>query len=135
MGIKFRTYVSQTGRKDVQDTIDDLDVEVIVEFSICLRYLANTPRPDWGDKLKKLKGVEGIYEIRFKANNAQQRALGFFGPEEDQFTITIWAIHKQDIYKPSDAIKSAGKRRDQIVARQATCDALKIDGEEFPPTE
>ena len=135
MGIELKTYVSTNGRNDVQDSIDEFDEVEMACFTVCIRYMVNYPRKDWGDRLKKLKGVDDIYEIRFKANNKQQRALGYFGPEENEFTITIWATHKQDIYKPSDAIKSAGKRRDQIVAGQATCVALKIDGEEFPPPE
>lgn len=135
MAWKFKTYVSTTGRHEVQEIINGLDDIVLMSFSVCLRYLANNPRDQWGDKLKKLQGVSGIYEIRFKAKNTQQRALGFFGPKDKEFTITIWATHKQDIYKPADAIRSADKRRSKIIEGTASCVDLQIDGEDFPPAE
>lgn len=103
-------------------------------FSAAIRYLANTPKIDWQEpKAKKLKGVKDIYEIRFKAEKKQYRPLGFFGPGKDEFTITVWATHKQDIYDPDDAIETASQRRDDVIETRANTSPLTIDGEEFPP--
>jgi hypothetical protein len=35
---------------------------------------------------------------------------GFFGPEQQQFSIVIAATHKQQVYSPTDAKKTALKR-------------------------
>lgn len=134
MGWKFRTYVSQTGRSDVQNAIDSLREPVREHFAVRVRYLANTPRIDWRKpQAKKLQGVQDIYEIRFKAANKQYRPLGYFGPEGDQFTILIWATKKDHVYDPAEAIGSASRRRKDVVERWVNVAPLTIDGEEFPP--
>lgn len=134
MAWKFRTYVSPTGRKGVQAEIDRARPAIIVSFSVRLRYLANTAKIDWNEpQAKKLQGVDDIYEIRFKAEKKQYRALGFFGPGVSEFTITVWATHKQNIYDPNDAIETANKRRNEVVKTSASTSSLTIHGEEFPP--
>ncbi|WP_313035661.1 type II toxin-antitoxin system RelE/ParE family toxin [Massilia alkalitolerans] len=133
---KFKTYVSPTGRAEVQDEIDALEVEVSIGFQVRIRYLATTPKNDWKKPhARKLQGVKDVYEIRFKANGVEFRPLGYFGPNEGEFTILIWAYKKQDIYDPANAIKSADKRRKQIVEGKGECTDLQIDGVNFPPIE
>jgi hypothetical protein len=134
MSWKFRTYTSPAGRNDVQKAIAKARAAVITHFSVAVRYLANTPKIDWKEPdAKKLTGVKDIYEIRFKAEKKQYRPLGFFGPRPGEFTITVWATHKQNIYDPQNAIETAGKRRDEIIKGPANTSPLTIDGEEFPP--
>lgn len=134
MSWTFRTYVSPTGRNDVQKRIDALRSAVLVHFKARLRYLANTPKIDWHEPFaKKLQDVTHIYEIRFKAEKVQYRPLGCFGPGANEFTVLIWASKKQNIYDPSGAIKTADTRRKEIAGGQASCTPLTIDGEEFPP--
>jgi phage-related protein len=129
MGWIFKTYCSPTGRNDVQVDIDGVDEEVREHFLTRLRYLANTPQIDWHEpQAKKLKGVENVYEIRFKAGNLQYRPLGYFGPREGEFTILVWAYKKQSVYTPAEAINTAGKRRKLLDKGEATCVALKVNG-------
>jgi hypothetical protein len=131
---RFKTYVSENGRNDVQKEVDSAHAKVIEQFKARLRYLANTPKLDWHEPhAKKLQSVEGIYEIRFKASGRQHRPLGFFGPGDGDFTILVWAEKKQNVYKPADAINTAAKRRSYVVERTAGTVPLTIDGEEFPP--
>ena len=136
LGWKFKVYESPTGNKALQKRIDKLAAAVKEYFKARVRYLSNTGISDWkAPQAKKLKGVTGIYEIRFKANGVQHRPLGFFEPNADEFTILVWATHKQDIYDPNDAISTAEKRRNQIKTGSASCVPLQIDGEEFPSAE
>ena len=134
MGWKFKAYLSPTGRGDVQDDIDGLDEGIREHFLSRLRYLANTPKIDWHEpQAKKLKGVENVYEIRFKAGNIQYRPLGRFGPGEQDFTILVWAYKKQSVYTPAEAIDTAEKRGKLLGKREAKCTALKINGTDFLP--
>lgn len=131
----FRTYVSSSGRSDVQKQINVLAPTVLLHFLTRVRYLANTSKADWHEpQAKKLSGTEDIYEIRFKSA-IQYRPLGFFGPGSSEFTILVWASKKGSVWTPSGAIESAAQRRKAILKGEASCAALQIDGEEFPPTE
>ena len=135
MGWIFKTYCSPTGRNDVQSDIDEVNEEVREHLLTRLRYLANTPPIDWHEpQAKKLKGVENVYEIRFKAGNLQYRPLGYFGPGEGEFTILVWAYKKQGVYTPAQAIDTAGKRRKLLDKREAKCVSLQVNGADFLPT-
>lgn len=136
LGWRFKVYVSSTGSEALQKDINGQDDTVIQCFKVRVRYLSNTPKHDWKKPhARKLQGVTDIYEIRFKANGVEFRPFGFFGPSEKEFTILVWATHKQDIYDPHDAIKTADSRRGFVQNGSARCVPLKIDGEEFPCPE
>lgn len=122
--------------ESLQKTIDEQEESVIQHFKTRVRYLSSTPKLDWKKPYAlKLHNVTDIYEIRFQANKTQYRPFGFFGPNENEFTILVWATHKQDIYDPHNSIKSADKRRKSIQTGEARCVPLKINGEEFPCSE
>lgn len=132
----FKTYVSPTGRNDVQSTVDKLDEGVLQHLLTRIRYLANTDKIDWHEpQAKKLAGVKDVYEIRFQANKIQWRPLGYFGPGKNEFTILLWASHKQNIYTPAEAIDTASKRKRHIEDGEAKCATFKVDGENFPTVE
>ena len=133
--IKFKIFVSETGSDALQQYIDGLDPAVIQKFKTRVRYLKNTPVPDWKKAdVKKLKDF-AILEIKLDANKKEHRPLGYFGPGKSEFTILEWATHKQDIYDPHNAIKTANARRTLVENGSASCVPLKIDGEEFPSAE
>lgn len=130
----FRTYVSQSGRNNVQKSVDALAPAVLQHFAARVRYLANTMKVDWHEpQAKKLSGTEGIYEIRFKSA-IQYRPLGFFGPGPDEFTILVWASKKGSVWTPAEAIETAAHRKKAILKGEGSCVALEVDGEKFPPT-
>lgn len=133
---QFRTWVGPSGRNDVQDYVDALDIEARVKFAVELKYLAVSPPSEWHEpRARKLKGHEGLFEIRFKASKVQHRPIGFFGPGPAEFTLLIWAIHKQHVYKPAKALYTADSRRKAVLGRTAQTSPLTIDGEGFPPDE
>ncbi|WP_239250057.1 hypothetical protein [Candidatus Nitrotoga sp. M5] len=136
LGWKFMVYISPTGSTALQKQIDEIDEVVIQKFKTRVRYLSNTFKRDWNrPHARKLKGATDIYEIRFEANGVQQRPIGFFGLLSNDFTILIWATHKQDIYDPAEAIETASKRRDFLKKGTASNSPLQIDGEKFPCSE
>lgn len=127
---KFRTYVSSSGRNHVQESVDSATPVALTQFEVRLRYLKHQLPVDWSaPQAKKLSGVKDIYEIRFQADGVQWRPLGFF-LDDESFVILVWANHKGRVYEPADSIKTAGKRRKQIVGGEASSVPLKINGED-----
>lgn len=53
---------------------------------------------------------EGIWEWRFYADKRQQRILGIFGSQRKHFIFLIGCYHKQNVYKPAQALETAIKR-------------------------
>ena len=131
---RFMTYVTSSGRRDVQADIDRLDDTGLASFEAQVRYLAGTAfMKDWSTpQAKKLKGYEDLYEVRFKAHRRQGRAIGFHGPGAGQFTILILCDHKDNVYKPANALDTAADRHRRFAQGTATCVPLQLYGEEFP---
>lgn len=131
---KFTCYVSPSGRNEVQKTVDRYDDASSMAFQRAVSHLAVSPIVEWHEPAaKKLRlGVTSLYEVRYKANRAATRAIGFFGPQRHQFTITIICTHKQDVYNPPGALETAQYRAQQVCDGQANTVALQIDGEDFP---
>lgn len=61
---------------------------------------------------------DGVGEVRFKANRIQHRALGFFGPDQNEFTFLILAT-KTNRFNPPNAIDIAVERRKLILSGNA----------------
>lgn len=130
----FKTYSSKNGRNDVQETIDAYDDYAREAFSRAISHLSVTEKLQWQEpNAKKLRNEDPLYEIRYKANRCATRALGFFGPEENTFTIVLICTHKGRVYKPPKAFESAQGRVREAVANPSQTVSLKIDGEDFPP--
>ena len=132
---RFMVYVSPSGRHEVQNDLDRMDDFGQAYFQRQVVYLAGTAgRKDWSEPhALKLSGYVDLYEIRFKHANKATRALGFFGPEPGVFTITLVATHKQNVYTPRDALRTADSRRKDICSGTASAVPLQFDGEDFPP--
>lgn len=98
-----------------------------------LRYLRDQPPAMWLEPgAKRLgsatdKDCKDVYEIRFKANNIQQRPLGFFGPGPSQFTVVLWATHKGNQWVPKEKCRIAKERYQSIVDGKSTIAKIEID--------
>jgi len=60
----------------------------------------------------RLHDTDGLGELRWKSENKQHRLIGFLSYEV--FYALVGCTHKQQIYKPPDALDTAGKRKGQI---------------------
>lgn len=72
----------------------------------------------------ELKG-SGIWELEF-FSGVQYRVLGFFGPRRKEATLLIGCYHKQKIYEPPNALKTALKRKEMLEEGIATYRERKI---------
>ena len=131
---RFRTYLNDGGKGVVQKSIDGLSDKGREMFKAQLRYLASTSTPeDWHEPhAKKMHGYAGMYEIRFRDGNRQQRALGYFGPGPDDFTIVMLCSKKQNDYDPHSALNTADSRRAVAIFDPKRSACLQVDGEDFP---
>ncbi len=97
-----------------------------------LRYLRDQPPTGWNDPHARMLAsrhdpdCKNIYEIRFKANGVQQRPMGYFGPRNNEFTIVLWATHKDDKWDPSNFCELA-KRRWKLVTDGGETREIEID--------
>ncbi|PUE05941.1 type II toxin-antitoxin system RelE/ParE family toxin [Limnohabitans sp. WS1] len=133
---RFWTYVSASGRNDVQKSVDAYETYGRNKFERAVAHLAVSPKSQWDEPHgKKLKNEDPIYEIRYQAFNRQERALGFFDDDGGIFVIVLICYHKGRIYTPPNAIDTAHRRISQIRDHTATTAPLQIFGEDFPPHE
>lgn len=133
---KFKTYVSELGRNDVQEAIDRYDPYGRQSFARAVAHLAVSPKSQWHEPHgKKLKNEDPIYEIRYKAFNRQERALGYFEDSSGGFFIVLICHHKGRVYSPPKAFKTAQRRVKEIQSGFASTASLQVDGEDFPPHE
>lgn len=130
----FETYVSPTGRADVQASIDGFDDYGSQSLQRQIEHLSVTEIKGWDEpQAKKLKNEDPIYEIRFKANRRSTRALGYFRKQrKNVFVIVLICYHKGSVYTPANAFESAHTRIKQIENGSASTSPLTIDGESFP---
>ena len=102
-------YRRQTGRAGAKRKAT-LDQRVL--------YLRQQPRDLWTrpyyDTLR-----DGVGEVRFSQNGVKYRAIGFFGPQRNDFTFLLFAT-KTDGFDPVNAIDIAAARRTAIGLAQAT---------------
>ncbi len=133
---RFEVYVSPSGRNDTQTTIDSYDDYSRTAFSRAVAHLAITTKLQWSEpQAKKLTNEDPIYEIRYKAQHRQTRALGYFADDGRTFAIVVICHHKGRVYEPPGAFKTAHQRLAQVRSGTASTVPLQIDGENFPPDE
>lgn len=130
---RFSTYVRPDGKAVVQADVDRLDTYGLEHIKAAVKYLAVTPKPDWNrPHAAKLSGHGDLYEIRFKSHRTEMRALGVFGPDSDEFVITILTSKKGNVYKPQDAFATARRRADEVLGSRGPRAPLTVDGEVVP---
>jgi len=101
---------------DVRDTYQNGSARLKARTLSRLKILAGLPRARWHEGyFKKLSGLcDGLWEIRFEADNVQQRPLGFH-VSENEFVILFWAREKGGKFVPKKACEIALKRKDELL--------------------
>ena len=101
---------------DVRETYERGTARLKARTLSRLKILASLPRSEWHEGyFKKLSGpCEGLWEIRFEADNVQQRPLGFH-VSESEFVILLWALEKGNKFVPKAACEIAHKRKIEVI--------------------
>ena len=121
----FRHYVDLNGTSDVKETYDNGTPQLRSKLLSRLRTLANLPLTDWNETYRKsLKGnCDGLEEIRFKADNVQQRPLGYRSTASE-FIILFWATERGGKFVPLSACEKALKRKTEVLLNKDRSNAL-----------
>lgn len=131
----WKAFITDGGRNIYDEWIDGQSDSVIAEFITTLQYLDVRKRPEWsrpffsqltGGKKNKKTGCNGLSEIRFKANNVQQRPLGDFNGHME-YVILIFAIEKDSAFKPPTACETAKKRKALILQNKDRADVIDFE--------
>lgn len=117
MAYRIRAYRSASGRSDVLDWYTELSDKPRGQVRTKIDFLRAQQRSEWKEPhFKYLSGDgSGLGEIRFTLSKVQWRPFGFFGPDNNIFTVLIVAQEKEGKYKPPNAIKSAQRRKKEII--------------------
>lgn len=111
---RFMDYYSEAGNNLIEKWYnDELNEDAQADFDTTLNHLAGTQ--NWrGLKEFRFLSVgkyKGLGEIRFKTSNVHYRPVGFFGPDQSQFTLLVGCKKKGKVYDPPDAFDLAVSRR------------------------
>ena len=104
--------VGDDGRRinAIRRWIDDQEKPGRVAIDAQLGYLETVREWTYRD-IKKRKGTEAIYELIINTRDVHYRPLGFYGPKQGQFTITLGA-KEQNSKLPKSADASAERNRE-----------------------
>jgi hypothetical protein len=75
---------------------------------------------------KPMKGkLAKFHELRWFSGKTQHRIIGFLGRERE-FIMLVGCTHKQNVYKPAEALESVLKRKKQLDLKEATTSEYKV---------
>jgi hypothetical protein len=90
----FYNFLDARGENVIKEWMnDEIPWEAKLHINgklVVMRAMPNFP-PKW---VSPYKGYPNIMELRFPYRRVQYRPLGYYGPQEKQFTLLIGAIEK-----------------------------------------
>jgi len=108
----IRCYVSPAGNNRVADWHAGLSSQERADADEFLRLMRKTREWALPNYRPRLKNGEGLGELRWFSQGRQHRLIGFF--REGYWFAVVGCTHKQQIYKPADALETAKKYKKQI---------------------
>lgn len=130
---KIMCYENASRKNEIQQTYNSGTSSLKAGLEVSLSFLKVRSRNEWmrpkASRMNKCKEFPDFFEIRFKADNTQQRPIGFFYPNDDNFIILLWAIEKGNKLNPEDWCKKANDRRKKIIDGTSKFKCLKLDGD------
>jgi len=109
---KIRCYVSLAGINQIKNWHDDLSAQERADadqFIEKMRKITDWRLPYYRPKLI---GYKALGELRWSSEKKQHRLIGYL--EHGVFFALIGCTHKQQVYKPAEALKTADKRKKDI---------------------
>jgi hypothetical protein len=123
-------FSSAPGENSIQDWVDGLSEEALLGFWSALKVNRKIAIPKHWTQLRYLKGEakdHRLWELRFTADRKAHRVIGFFSDDVRMRAILlIGCFHKQNVYDPPDAIKTAIKRKKSLEKLEATAIERKV---------
>jgi hypothetical protein len=108
---RIRCYVSPAGNNKIREWYNSLSAQERSDADEFLRIMRRTT--DWQmPNYRVLHGGGGLGELRWSSENKAHRLLGFF--MGDIWYAVVGCIHKQRVYSPADALRTAKRNKSQI---------------------
>ncbi|MFM0326066.1 hypothetical protein [Caballeronia glebae] len=135
---RLHDYETSAGKREVRKHYERESEEVQAAFDLHWEYLEVRDRSEWvRPNAHKLRpefkgGFRDFFEFRFKADNVQQRPLGFFGPDNGVFTLLVFATEKGSKFVPQNAYGMCCDRRETLIeggGRSVPWDENEVDDE------
>jgi hypothetical protein len=117
----FLNFVDGRGQNVIKEWLDDLPPSAKAKINARIRHLSvmDSWPPQW---MKKLRGYEGLFELRVVQSGTQYRPLGCYGPGQKRFTFVLGALEQGDRIRPPDAFTTAVDRCRAVLGGQgAVC--------------
>ena len=113
----IKTFITSSGRNVIKEWVSKQPRGVQARINVRLRMLQT--QQHWGRPYsEKLKGkYNQIYEIIITWNKNQYRPLGFFGPNQGDFTLLVGAKEKGSKFEPKKAPAIADDRRKLVLMK------------------
>jgi hypothetical protein len=126
----FCDFSPAPGNNPIQDWVDDLSEEAEHGFWSVLKVNRKVAIPKHWTQLRYLKGkakAHRLWELRFTADDRAHRIIGCFSDGVRMRAILlIGCTHKQNVYDPPEAIKTAITRKTSLEKLEATAIERKI---------
>ncbi len=120
----LKAFQNQAGKCDTKEAYQRGSDDLQAAFDVQMEFLCTRPRQEWSRpqaaKLRIKKGFRDYFEVRIFADRAQQRPIGYFGPENNDFTFLLWAVEKGDKLYPEAWHSKCDTRRESLHAGSAT---------------
>jgi hypothetical protein len=112
-GVRWRFFIfrPREAKTNVADVIRRLGPEHRAKFDFRLKCLRDQPIERWESPSKSPYAKRlnnGVWEIRYKAENIQQRPLGGVTAKA-QFALVFWATEKGGRFIPPNAVERAAE--------------------------
>jgi hypothetical protein len=123
----LKGFVTESGRDEVLDWYRALPANARAKFKSIMQRLVDQPHEFWSPPVvKPLTGFAGIYEIRFRSKDVVYRPLGFFGPEQNEFTFLKPATERDDDFDPKNAPQIALERKNIIMSDEERARVYRV---------
>jgi hypothetical protein len=119
----FRTYISSSGRSEVEDWYRSLAAADRAKVFVRLQHLRDTPRSGWAPIYTPYTDFGGMGRIRV----GRYRMVGFFGPVANSFTFVHVFVKKQPTI-PKHVRTMCINRRIEIEANEDRCNEWLVEG-------
>jgi hypothetical protein len=112
----IRCYVSPAGNNRIADWYGSLLVQEKADTDEFLKNMRKTHDWQMPSYRSRLRGGEGLGELRWPSENKQHRLLGFF--MKGCWYAVVGCTHKQQVYNPADSLNTAKRCKKQIERKE-----------------
>ena len=109
---QVRCYQSRAGNNKIADWYGGLSVQQKADTDEFLKNMRKTREWKPPEYRPRLRGDDGLGELRWRSENKQHRLMGFF--MKGIWYAVLGCTHKQQVYDPADALATAKKRKKEI---------------------